>query len=389
MARIESQKPRRNDPCWCGSGKKFKKCHLGRSQESRPPISELMRSLSRIQHRKTCLHPNASPEGCSAKIVRAHTVQSTLLAQIARNSHVYGFPTELGALIASDGIPTPQLIGINRASTFTGFCSRHDAELFAPIEKSRLQPCQEHACLLAYRGIARELYAKEGIVAIQEHLSTLDRGLPEEGQFLFQQINNARSCGSVVGLSDVVRAKTALEDMIRSRDFSDMEYYVVWLAEPPNVMCAVPKVPSWDFDGNQLQDVADLSTPMHPIDLTLAASGDLGIAFFSWTRSAAAPCRAILRSLLKMSDASIPDAILRFTFGGFENQFMNPEWWENLDKNIQERLVDRFHRAVHPDMPVSSDYLADDGCRAVQWSITGHDTNVHELGNLRNIEVAT
>ena len=22
-------KPGRNDPCWCGSGKKYKKCHLG------------------------------------------------------------------------------------------------------------------------------------------------------------------------------------------------------------------------------------------------------------------------------------------------------------------------------------------------------------------------
>ena len=24
----------RNDPCWCGSGKKFKKCHLGKDGES-------------------------------------------------------------------------------------------------------------------------------------------------------------------------------------------------------------------------------------------------------------------------------------------------------------------------------------------------------------------
>ncbi len=23
------KKPGRNEPCWCGSGKKYKKCHLG------------------------------------------------------------------------------------------------------------------------------------------------------------------------------------------------------------------------------------------------------------------------------------------------------------------------------------------------------------------------
>lgn len=26
----------RNEPCWCGSGKKFKHCHLGR-EDKRPP----------------------------------------------------------------------------------------------------------------------------------------------------------------------------------------------------------------------------------------------------------------------------------------------------------------------------------------------------------------
>jgi uncharacterized protein YecA (UPF0149 family) len=26
-------KPGRNDPCWCGSGKKYKKCHLGQDDD--------------------------------------------------------------------------------------------------------------------------------------------------------------------------------------------------------------------------------------------------------------------------------------------------------------------------------------------------------------------
>ncbi|MDQ3103464.1 MAG: SEC-C metal-binding domain-containing protein, partial [Actinomycetota bacterium] len=27
VVKTESEKTGRNDPCWCGSGKKFKKCH--------------------------------------------------------------------------------------------------------------------------------------------------------------------------------------------------------------------------------------------------------------------------------------------------------------------------------------------------------------------------
>ncbi len=30
----------RNAPCWCGSGKKFKKCHLGKEQNQSPPMQE-------------------------------------------------------------------------------------------------------------------------------------------------------------------------------------------------------------------------------------------------------------------------------------------------------------------------------------------------------------
>ena len=32
----ESEQIGRNDPCWCGSGKKFKKCHGALSQPGRP-----------------------------------------------------------------------------------------------------------------------------------------------------------------------------------------------------------------------------------------------------------------------------------------------------------------------------------------------------------------
>ena len=36
-------RPRRNAPCWCGSGRKYKKCHLnadqiGKTDRSTPPV---------------------------------------------------------------------------------------------------------------------------------------------------------------------------------------------------------------------------------------------------------------------------------------------------------------------------------------------------------------
>ncbi len=52
---MAESKPRRNAPCWCGSGRKYKKCHLRADEEAevernRPPLPrareywELLRS---------------------------------------------------------------------------------------------------------------------------------------------------------------------------------------------------------------------------------------------------------------------------------------------------------------------------------------------------------
>ena len=42
------KEPSRNDPCWCGSGKKFKKCHLGKDQPPARPKNPAPQNPRRI-----------------------------------------------------------------------------------------------------------------------------------------------------------------------------------------------------------------------------------------------------------------------------------------------------------------------------------------------------
>ncbi len=35
----------RNEPCWCGSGKKYKKCHLNKSDGSYTKINETIKTF--------------------------------------------------------------------------------------------------------------------------------------------------------------------------------------------------------------------------------------------------------------------------------------------------------------------------------------------------------
>jgi len=95
---------------------------------------------------------------CVQTAIQAHSVQnSRILTLLAHHGHVKAMT--LG--FDRDGAPQMRMddVGRNKATTFTGFCSQHDSEIFAPIEREVFRPTdQEHLFLFAYRAVARELH---------------------------------------------------------------------------------------------------------------------------------------------------------------------------------------------------------------------------------------
>ena len=72
-----------------------------------------------------------------------------------------------------------ELVGINKASTFTGFCDEHDAEIFRPIETKPLNLSDsEQLFLIAYRSLTREVHATmEGAAKVQAtYLDLVEKG---------------------------------------------------------------------------------------------------------------------------------------------------------------------------------------------------------------------
>ncbi len=140
----------RNEPCPCGSGKKFKRCHGSPGAEVHPRRTyQLLMSNSL----KTCLDASGN---CERDAIRAHSIQNSerLMGLLAEDGHV--------AEVAPRGQP-PRLelrrVGRRRASTFAGLCAEHDAQIFRPLDTQPLDPENpEHRFLLAYRAVIREHY---------------------------------------------------------------------------------------------------------------------------------------------------------------------------------------------------------------------------------------
>jgi hypothetical protein len=123
--------PGANDPCWCQSGIAYGKCHFERHLQATESKWSALKEAHRLNEKKYCGHPQASPTTCSGNIVRAHTIQlEGALSTIAVNRHVYGVARQP----QEDGYLHYELIGVRQASTFTGFCAHHDSELFRPLE---------------------------------------------------------------------------------------------------------------------------------------------------------------------------------------------------------------------------------------------------------------
>lgn len=139
----------RNDLCWCGSGYKYKKCHLGREKQDPLSIEQIGEAQRKAFGSKYCSAPEPMKDDCSGYIVKAHTVSKRgSLQQISRDGHVYSLIPSLGNIIKYDGRLQPVLTGLNKASIFTGFCSKHDNDIFYKIENKPFQGSKEQCSII-------------------------------------------------------------------------------------------------------------------------------------------------------------------------------------------------------------------------------------------------
>jgi len=148
----------RNDPCPCGSGKKYKKCCLGKADDvyySNPlNLLETYKKVRKESRIKRCLHPKS--DECSEKIIGAHSIQNNkIIKRLSSNGIVY-MPCP-----KSDNPFAPMTVyGRKEATVFTGFCGYHNKTVFQPIEDGMFDKSIQHIFLYTYRCFAIEYHKK-------------------------------------------------------------------------------------------------------------------------------------------------------------------------------------------------------------------------------------
>ncbi|MEA2767583.1 MAG: hypothetical protein QOD93_545, partial [Acetobacteraceae bacterium] len=355
----ETMKP--NERCWCGSGRKWKVCHKIREREAPINFFESVDDMSAEFARGYCSHPQRSVDACGS-VIAAHTVQRRGgLESIQENRHVLTPKFTFADLVKHAGKPPPRLIGINRASTFPGFCDKHDSDLFRPVEGQDLILNRSTAFLLAFRAIAYERFAKAAAIKMSEAQRQSDRGRPFEIQVEIQEWIDALYRGQVQGLEDVENWKAKYNSCYILGDYGSFHYLgVVFDGILPVVACGAI-YPEYGFDGQHLQRISHGTDEFDHITLNLTSYAKNSIALFGWLGGTDGPSAQFVQTFRELPEDQKADAVLRLCFEHLENIYIKPSWWAS-SVSARLRLGGRIQSGL-PSIERKANCLVDDGAK--------------------------
>lgn len=329
----------RNAKCWCESGRKYKKCHLDRDKKEPITRGDAQEVLSLFSKVSRCSVPERIKHECKTRIVKAHTLsKGSSLKSIAHEGHVLGLKHGLSSSESKKGQLTLERIGINKASTFTGFCSYHDKELFSCVEDEPFKESKKQCTMLAYRPLMREFYIKEANYKVMQELTGFDRGFSFPEQLAWAKMANDNIKGAKLSLADLDYIKDRIEISIEESSFDVLNHLILRLEQVPSIMACGVHAPIADIYGKELQEIT-FSEDKRPayMAVNLLALDDQGYMIFSWLPEDDEVIMKFVKSIKESSFDVLGDRLTNYIFTFFENVFASEIWWGSLGEK-QERI---------------------------------------------------
>ncbi len=249
---------------------------------------------------------------------------------------------------------------IGSTSTFRGFCSSHDNQLFRPVENDGLELTRRHTFLLAYRAISNTIYRRQRIrELLQDSVIATDQGLDKAGHIWHDLLTYLPS--------DIIEDTHAKMQMaIQTKNYNRTCFFAIEFDIVPEILCCTTLGIPADINGEFQVGIITLS--VLPLNITK------GVAIFAWYNHNIVN-KNFIASFADLSKCSIPDTLVRFLFRSAKDIYFKPDWWDSLphnaQKSLKERLLHNFRG--HQNCPPDSEF---DGNHYVKWKVTRIKTNL-------------
>jgi hypothetical protein len=217
--------------------------------------------------------------------------------------------------------------------------------------------------------MCRELYQKETVLDAAGFMRGLDVGHSLADQVLWQSTLAQSLTGHQAGYRDLQKKKAEFDEILLAGSFDKVNWHVVEFENVPDVMASFGITVQFDFEGNQLQDLGDLSAFMESVYVSTIATTDGGAIVLSWIPSLSGASVAFVRSFARIPDADLGDAVVRLSFEHSENTFIRQSWWTSLPSSHRDALLDRATLACNRFVERKSNCLKPDGISCVNWPV--------------------
>ncbi|NTU49663.1 MAG: hypothetical protein HGA87_01990 [Desulfobulbaceae bacterium] len=365
----------RNDPCPCGSGKKYKKCCLVGRHHS-VDFMEKFRDLSTLSkdelkrkygdifkpdtetkqifakfHKLAyhelnipCFHPNQ--QECSSKTIKAHSISKSLLKRLMDSTnHVAMF----GASFKPDIPPLAGIrcIGINDATVFTGLCSKHDNATFKLIDTSDPVAFDvECQFLMCYRALLKELFAKTRQFEISKRQVELinTETNPESPVVPFAVLY---SYGCYVATHFLGLMKKNFEAVLQSRDFLGcLEYGVRKISVSVPISVCTLFSPVKDSGGNVINDLRDYKEMPKYFFLTIIPSATETYVFYATLKHQTSMLASYVNPLQSLDGPEVFDYLSEMILKYAENFVMSPLHWDKFRQEKKAEIERLFNQTI-------------------------------------------
>ena len=333
----------RNQSCWCGSGRKLKACHASAATDL-SNRSDLLGVARRTQNPSTCVAGAHGFGDCSGRIVKAHTVQEASLRAMAEDGKVMGFRAD-PATFGTKGVRL-EIVGVRDASTFTGFCAKHDDEIFACIEKEAFAFRRDQVAALHFRVLARELYKKETLSGVN---LLVERAAPR----VQRQRQKVHQAGTNAGLRDSkLWAAHGATAILRGSAATDLHWLAVEMVGQSPIMCAGGYFPDVDLQGRALQDLLDLDRVASILTISLFSSSSRSFGVLAWPSDCSEALAPLVEQLRGNPLESVVSTVATLAIQRFENVFFAPSWLSALSDDALRWIKICPYYGTSPFFPV-------------------------------------
>jgi hypothetical protein len=276
---------------------------------------------------------------CRGKIIRAHSLQKATFKAHSRQGHVY----EFDPFSFRDRGDPPTLVGINDATTFTGFCEYHDNTLFATIENEAFKAHPKQFFLHNFRAAAQAYYSRAYRAKIfeapyREFADTLGVTSIRQGR--------ERMILNQFDADEIWIHKFRYGHDIETANWSAVEGYAWAGDQVPGILAADFFAPSKDFHGRIVQHSKTLDR-LDWVSLTVTSEENAALVLLC-AEKGSPTLRALVTSLREIPMDLRTMAIINMVICKLENLVILPSWWDSLRRQDQLSFVNAFDSRYFP-----------------------------------------